>query len=96
MLFPVVEPIFFVQSPKLVLMIFAGDAQIRHVYLDVPHSTHPKPSWYGESVGRYQGDTLLIDTVGFNDKTYVDNFRTPHSDKLHVVERWKPTTRPCT
>jgi hypothetical protein len=67
MLFPVVEPIFFVQSPKLVLMIFAGDAQIRHVYLDVPHSTHPKPSWYGESVGRYQGDTLLIDTVGFND-----------------------------
>jgi len=89
MLFPVVEPIFFVQSPKVVLMIFAGDAQIRHVYLDVPHSAHPKPSWYGESVGRYQGDTLVIDTIGFNDKTYVDNFRTPHSDKLHVVERWK-------
>jgi hypothetical protein len=89
MLFPVVEPIFFVQSPKEVLMIFTGDAQIRHVYLDVPHSTHPKPSWYGESVGHYEGDTLVIDTIGFNDKTYVDNFRTPHSDKLHVVERWK-------
>ena len=89
MLFPVVEPIFFVQSPKMVLMIFSGDAQIRHIYLDVPHSTHPQPSWYGESVGHYDGDTLVIDTIGFNDKTYVDNFRTPHSDKLHVVERWK-------
>jgi hypothetical protein len=89
MLFPVVEPIFFVQSPKVVLMIFTGDAQIRHVYLDVPHSAHPKPSWYGESVGHYEDDTLVIDTIGFNDKTYVDNFRTPHSDKLHVVERWK-------
>jgi hypothetical protein len=89
MLFPVVEPIFFVQSPKVVLMIFAGDAQIRHIYLDVPHSAHPKPSWYGESVGHYDGDTLVIDTIGFNDKTYVDNFRTPHSANLHVVERWK-------
>ena len=89
MLFPVVEPIFFVQSPSVVLMVFAGDAQIRHIYLDVPHSAHPKPSWYGESVGRYEGDTLVIDTIGFNDKTYVDNFHTPHSDKLHVVERWK-------
>jgi hypothetical protein len=89
MLFPVVESIFFVQSPKVVLMIFAGDAQIRHIYLDVPHSARPKPSWYGESVGHYEGDTLVIDTIGFNDKAYVDNFRTPHSDKLHVVERWK-------
>jgi hypothetical protein len=89
MLFPVVEPVFFVQSPKLVLMIFAGDAQIRHIYLDVPHSAHPKASWYGESVGHYEGDTLVIDTIGFNNKTYVDNFRTPHSDKLHVEERWK-------
>jgi hypothetical protein len=89
MLFPVVEPVFFVQSPKLVLMIFAGDSQIRHIYLDVPHSAHPKASWYGESVGHYEGDTLVIDTIGFNNKTYVDNFRTPHSDKLHVEERWK-------
>src|SRR5712672_971241 len=56
MLFPVVEPIFFVQSPKVVLMIFAGDAQIRHIYLDVPHSAHLKQSWYGESVGYYEGD----------------------------------------
>ena len=96
MLFPVVEPIFFVQSPKVVLMIFAGDAQTRHIYLDVPHSAHLQPSWYGESVGHYDGDTLVVDTIGFNDKTCVDNFRTPHSEKLHVVERWKlADTKSC-
>jgi hypothetical protein len=85
----VVEPIFFVQSPKEVLMIFQGDMQVRHIYLDVPHSEAPKTSWYGESVGHYEGDTLVIDTVGLNDRTTIDNFRTPHTDKLHVVERWR-------
>jgi hypothetical protein len=89
MLFPVVEPIYFVQTPKQVTMIFTGDAQVRRVYLDVPHSEHPKPSWYGESVGHYEGDTLVIDTIGLNNKTYLDNYRTPHTEKLHVVERWK-------
>ena len=63
------------------------DNQTRRIAMDAPHSTNPKPSWYGESVGRYEGDTLVIDTIGFNDKTFVDNFRTPHSDKLHIVER---------
>jgi hypothetical protein len=85
------QPIYFVQTPKEVVMIFSGDEQVRHVYLDVPHSANPKPSWYGESVGRYEGDTLVIDTIAQNDKTFVDSFRTPHSDKLHVVERLKLT-----
>ncbi len=44
--------------------------------------------WYGESVGRYEGDTLVVDTIGFNTKTVVYSFRTPHTEKLHVVERW--------
>jgi hypothetical protein len=65
----------------------ARQSCIRHVYLDVPHSPNPKPSWYGESVGHYEGNTLVVDTIGMNDKTYLDNFRTPHSEKLHVVER---------
>jgi hypothetical protein len=85
----VVEPIHFMQTPKQVTMIFSGDAQVRRVYLDVPHSANVKPSWYGESVGHYEGDTLVIDTIGMNDKTFVDNYRTPHTEKLHVVERWK-------
>jgi hypothetical protein len=88
-MFPVAEPIYFIQAPKQVRMIFAGDAQVRRIYLDVPHSANPKPSWYGESVGHYDGDTLIVDTIGLNNKTYLDNYRTPHTEKLHVVERWK-------
>jgi hypothetical protein len=84
-----VEPIHFMQTPKQVTMIFSGDAQIRRIYLDVPHSANLKPSWYGESVGHYEGDTLVVDTIGLNDKTFVDNYRTPHTAKLHVVEHYK-------
>jgi hypothetical protein len=84
----VVNPVYFVQTPKEVLMIYAGNEEVRHIYLDVPHSANPKPSWYGESVGHYEGDALVIDTIGMNDQTTVDNFRTPHSEKLHVGERW--------
>jgi len=83
------QPIFFLQEPKRVTLIFTGDQQVRHVYLDVPHSANVKPSWYGESIGHYEGDTLVIDTVGFNTKFFVDNYRTPHTEKLHVVERWR-------
>jgi hypothetical protein len=80
-------PFYFVQTPKEVLIIASEDSQVRHVYMDVPHSKTIKPSWYGESVGHYEGDTLVIDTIGLN--TFVDHFRTPHSEKLHVVERWR-------
>jgi hypothetical protein len=84
-----VRPVYFVQTPKEVLIIYAGDAQVRHVYLDVPHSENPGASWYGESVGHYEDDTLVVDTIGQNDKSFVDNYRTPHTTKIHVVERWK-------
>jgi len=84
-------PLYFVQTPKQVVMMFSGDHQVRRVYLDVPHSANPKPSCDGESVGHYEGDTLVIDTIGQNTKTVVDPYRTPHTEKLHVVERWKMT-----
>jgi hypothetical protein len=80
--------VFFVQTPKEVLIIWRGDSQYRHVYMDVPHSKNPQPSWYGESVGHYEGDTLVVDTIGQNTKTFVDNYRTPHTAQLHVVERF--------
>jgi hypothetical protein len=82
-------PVYFVQSPREVTIIFESDQQVRRVYLDVPHSANPKPSWYGESVGHYEGDTLVIDTIALNDKTFVDSYRTPHTENIHVVERWK-------
>jgi hypothetical protein len=80
-------PMHIVQTPNEVVLFLAGRA--RHIYLNVPHSANPKPSWYGESVGHYEGDTLVVDTIGFNDKTFVDSYRTPHTDKLHVVERFR-------
>jgi len=83
------QPTFFFQTPKKITIIYSGDQQVRHIYLDVPHSKTVKPSWYGESVGKYEGDTLVVDTIGLNTKTVVDNYRTPHTEKLHVVERWK-------
>ena len=70
-------------------MIQQGEQIARQIYLDVPHSANPKPSWYGELVGHYEGDTLVVDTIGLNSKTFVDHYRTPHTEKLHVVERWR-------
>jgi hypothetical protein len=84
------RPVYFLQTPDQVTIINEGDAQVRRVYLNVPHSPNPKPSWYGESVGHYEnGDTLVVDTIGLNDKTFVDLYLTPHTDRLHVVERFK-------
>src|SRR5206468_5922013 len=77
------------QSPSKVTMIFSGNAETRHIQLNVPHSANPKPSWYGESVGHYEGDTLVVDTIGLNNKPYLDNYRPPHTEKLQAVERWK-------
>ena len=85
------QPVFFVQTPKKVLMIWQGDHQIREVYLDTPHAKTLKPSWYGESVGHYEGDTLVVDTIGTSDKSLVDNFGTPHTAQLHTVERFRLT-----
>ena len=51
-------------------------------------SKNPAPSWYGESVGHYEGDTLVVDTIGLDPKAVVDNYHTPHTTKLHVVERY--------
>jgi hypothetical protein len=81
--------LFILQSPAEVTMIFSGNAEARHIRLNASHSADPKPSWYGESVGRYEGDTLVVDTIGLNDRTFLDNYRTPHSGKLHVTERWR-------
>jgi len=86
-----ITPVFFLSTPREIMMIIGLDAQVRHIYLNVPHSKDPKPSWYGESVGHYEGDTLVVDTIGMNDKTFVDNYRTPHTTALHVVERFTLT-----
>ena len=87
LLYPV-APVYFIQTLKEVWMIWANDHQVRRVYLNVPHSAHVTPSWFGESVGHYEGDTLVVDTIGMNDRTYIDEYRTPHTDRLHTIERF--------
>ena len=81
--------LYILQSPKEVTMIFSGNNEVRHIRLNASHPSNVKPSWYGDSIGHYEGDTLVVDTIGLNDKTYIDNYRTPHTDKLHVTERWR-------
>jgi len=90
LLYPV-QPIYFVQGAKEVLIISQEDHQVRHIYMNMPHSAHVPLSWHGESVGHYDGDTLVVDTIGMNNQTWIDNYRTPHTDKLHVIERFRLT-----
>ncbi len=88
--YSLIEGFYFLQTPHKVTIINPGGPEVRQIYLDVPHSANPKPSWYGESVGHYEGgDTLVVDTIGITDKTFVDNYRTPHTTQLHVAERYK-------
>jgi hypothetical protein len=89
LLFPF-EPLYFFQTENEVWMIWQRDHQIRRVSMNVKHSDDLIPSWTGESVGHYEaGNTLVIDTIGLSTEiSYIDNFRTPHSEKLHVVERF--------
>jgi hypothetical protein len=89
LLYPV-RPVYFLQTPKEVTMIWEEDHMVRHVYLTDKHSANVKPSWFGESIGHYEnGDTLVVDTIGLNDRTFVDSYRTPHTTKIHVVERYR-------
>jgi hypothetical protein len=85
--------IYFVQEEDQVTMIWRGDNQPRRVYLNVPHSPNPRRSWNGEAVGHYEGNTLVVDTIGLavHPVHFIDNYRTPHTDQLHVVERFEMT-----
>ncbi len=89
LLYPV-TPVYFLQTPQEVVLIWEEDHMVRHVYLTDKHSPDVKPSWFGESIGHYEdGDTLVVDTIALNARTFVDSYRTPHTGQLHVVERFK-------
>jgi hypothetical protein len=95
---PMVAPyIFRVQGMEMlrtkdeVLILYMQDHQVRHVRLNGQHPAHVTPTWHGDSVGRYEGDTLVIDTVGViaGAAAVLDQFGTPFSSALHVVERYR-------
>lgn len=76
-----------VQARDRVIMIFEYQSLIRQIFTD--GREHPKdlePTYMGNSIGRFEGDTLVVDTIGFNDKTWLDPMGLPHSDALHVIE----------
>jgi hypothetical protein len=85
---PMTIPMYIVQGPKEVVMILEDFNDVRRVYLTDKHSENVKTSWYGDSIGHYEGDTLVVDTIGLDDRTFVDGFHTPHTKQLHVVERF--------
>jgi hypothetical protein len=79
------------QKPDHITIIYQTDHQIRIVRMNAMHPANVKPSWFGDSVGHYEGDTLVIDTVGIKAGPFamVDWFGTPQSPALHVVERYR-------
>src|SRR6516225_2481694 len=85
------RPTQLVQTPDKITILYGHDHQVRWVRLNEPHPAWVVPSWYGDSVGHYEGDTLVIDTVGIKIGPFamVDMYGTPHSPALHVVERYR-------
>jgi hypothetical protein len=85
------KPIEIVQLPDEIIMMYEYDRFVRHIYIDGrPHDEFlDPPLWMGDSIGKWEGDTLVIDVIGFNDKTWLDRAGHPHSDALHLVERMR-------
>jgi hypothetical protein len=80
------------QQPDRITIIYEQDHEVRHVRLNEPHPAEVKPSWYGDSVAHYEGDTLVIDTVGTKANRpfpMIDLYGTPYTEKMHVVERYR-------
>jgi len=79
------------QEPDKITILYSNDHEVRHVRMNQPHPARVTPSWYGDSVGHYEGDTVVIDTVGVKSGPFamVDMYGTPHSPALHVVERYR-------
>ena len=84
-------PTQIVQTPVKVLILYSYDHQFRQVRMNQPHPVRVTPSWYGDSVGHYEGNTLVVDTVGIKVGPYamIDWYGTPHTEALHVVERYR-------
>jgi hypothetical protein len=85
-------PIYeFVQGREFMVEISDDDSPgFFQIYLDGrKHPEDPNPAWYGDNVGHWEGDTLVVDRVGFDDRAYLDQDQHPHGPKLHVIERYR-------
>ncbi len=83
-------PMKFVQMPGLFLILYEEFARFRQIFTDGrPLPEELNPAWMGSSIGRWDGDTLVVETAGFNDRTWLDDYGHPHSDALRTVERFR-------
>jgi hypothetical protein len=85
------EPVKIVQSPGLIVMLYESEDGHRQIYTDgrkLPKEI-AQPAWLGYSVGKWEGDTLVVETAGFNDKSWLDVIGHPHSEALRIVERYR-------
>ena len=82
------SPIKFIQSPSVIVVLTEDTFPYRQIFLDGrPHPVDADPTWMGHSVGRWDGDSLIVDTTGFNDKAWSPPVGYPHTEKLHMIER---------
>jgi hypothetical protein len=81
-------PLQIVQTPKEVIELFEYDHTIRHIFMDGrQHPADLTPTYNGHSIGHWEGDTLVVDTIGLNGKIWLDRLGHPESDQMHIVER---------
>jgi hypothetical protein len=82
-------PLRLMQAPDIIAMLLEGNVHsYRIIVMNKEHPKDPNPTWMGHSTGKWEGDTLVVDTIGFNDKTWLDPGGHIHSDQLHTVERF--------
>ena len=93
-LFTIPRPWEIRQMPDVVFILFEADHWVRRIYVDGRGHPDGYPiTWMGHSIGTYEGDTLVVDTIGMHDETWIDTFGHPHSEALHVVERFRRVDR---
>jgi hypothetical protein len=84
------HPYKIVQTGDLIVIMYESQTLFRQIFMDGRlHPKDPEPTWLGYSIGRWDGDTLVVETIGFNDKTWLDGMGHPHSDAMKVTERFR-------
>lgn len=86
-----IYPMEIIQTAGRVIMFFEYGNIVRQIFTDGRKHQSLTPTWMGDSIGKWEGDTLVVDVSGFNDKTWIDSEGHPHSDAMHVVERIRRT-----
>jgi hypothetical protein len=82
-------PLKVLHTEDMVVLLYMRAMTPRYIYLNEKHPEDPEPRHYGHSVGHFEGDTLVVDTIGLTDATPTDMFGTPHTEQIHIVERYR-------